>query len=50
MAERVDVAIVGAGPGASMAAYMLAKSGLEVMMFERGEWPALGCSREESFV
>ena len=39
MAERVDVAIVGAGPGASMTAYLLAKSGLEVMMFERGDYP-----------
>jgi electron transfer flavoprotein-quinone oxidoreductase len=39
MAERVDVAIVGAGPGASMAACLLAKSGLDVMMFERGDYP-----------
>ncbi len=39
MAERVDVAIVGAGPGASMAAYLLAKGGLDVMMFERGDYP-----------
>lgn len=39
MAERVDVAIVGAGPGASMAAYLLAKGGLNVMMFERGDYP-----------
>jgi electron transfer flavoprotein-quinone oxidoreductase len=39
MAEGVDVAIVGAGPGASMTAYLLATSGLEVMMFERGDYP-----------
>jgi len=39
MAERCDVAIVGAGPGASIAAYILAKGGLEVIMFERGDYP-----------
>jgi electron transfer flavoprotein-quinone oxidoreductase len=39
MAERVDVAIVGAGPGASMAAYLLAKGGLDVIVFERGDYP-----------
>ena len=39
MAERFDVAIVGAGPGASMAAYVLAKAGLEVVVFERGDYP-----------
>lgn len=39
MAERFDVAIVGAGPGASMAAYVLAKGGLDVIMFERGDYP-----------
>lgn len=38
MAERFDVAIVGAGPGASMAAYLLAKAGLAVVMFERGDF------------
>ena len=39
MAERFDVAIVGAGPGASMAAYVLAKGGLDVIVFERGDYP-----------
>lgn len=39
MSERFDVAIVGAGPGASMAAYLLAKGGLDVIVFERGDYP-----------
>jgi electron transfer flavoprotein-quinone oxidoreductase len=39
MSDRFDVAIVGAGPGASMAAYALAKAGLSVVMFERGDTP-----------
>jgi electron transfer flavoprotein-quinone oxidoreductase len=39
MAERFDVAIVGAGPGASVAAYLLAKAGLGVVVFERGDSP-----------
>ena len=39
MSDRFDVAIVGAGPGASMAAYALAKAGLSVIMFERGDAP-----------
>jgi electron transfer flavoprotein-quinone oxidoreductase len=39
MAERFDVAIVGAGPGASLAAYLLAKGGLQVVVFERGDYP-----------
>jgi electron transfer flavoprotein-quinone oxidoreductase len=39
MPERFDVAIVGAGPGASMAAYLLAKAGLDVIVFERGDFP-----------
>lgn len=39
MSDRFDVAIVGAGPGASMAAYCLAKAGLSVIMFERGDTP-----------
>jgi len=39
MSDRFDVAIVGAGPGASMAAYCLAKAGLSVIMFERGDAP-----------
>lgn len=39
MSDRFDVAVVGAGPGASMAAYALAKAGLSVIMFERGDAP-----------
>jgi electron transfer flavoprotein-quinone oxidoreductase len=39
MSDRFDVAIVGAGPGASMAAYCLAQAGLSVIMFERGDAP-----------
>jgi electron transfer flavoprotein-quinone oxidoreductase len=39
VSERFDVAIVGAGPGASITAYMLAKAGLEVVVFERGDYP-----------
>jgi electron transfer flavoprotein-quinone oxidoreductase len=34
-----DVAIAGAGPGASMAAYILARAGLDVVMFERADAP-----------
>ena len=37
--EHFDVAIVGAGPGASVAAYILAQAGLSVVMFERGDAP-----------
>lgn len=37
--EQFDVAIVGAGPGASIAACILAKAGLSVVMFERGDTP-----------
>jgi electron transfer flavoprotein-quinone oxidoreductase len=39
MSDRFDVAVVGAGPGASMAAYCLARAGLSVIMFERGDAP-----------
>jgi len=39
MAEKFDVIIVGAGPAGSSAAYTLAKAGLNVIMFERGEYP-----------
>jgi electron transfer flavoprotein-quinone oxidoreductase len=39
MSDQFDVAIVGAGPGASMAAYCLAQAGLSVIMFERGDAP-----------
>ena len=35
--EHFDVATVGAGPGASVAAYVLAQVGLCIVMFERGD-------------
>lgn len=37
--EHFDVAIVGASPGASVAAYVLAQAGMSVVMFERGDAP-----------
>ncbi|MEE9236460.1 MAG: FAD-dependent oxidoreductase [Thermoplasmata archaeon] len=37
--ERFDVAVVGAGPAGSSAAYSLAKSGYEVLLVERGNVP-----------
>lgn len=39
MPEKFDVIVVGAGPAGSSAAYTLAKAGLNVIMFERGEYP-----------
>jgi len=39
MPEKFDVIIVGAGPAGSAAANTLAKAGLKVIMFERGEYP-----------
>ncbi len=39
MAEKFDVIIVGAGPAGTSCAYELAKAGLNVIMFERGEYP-----------
>lgn len=39
MAEKFDVIVVGCGPAGSAAAYTLAKSGLKVIMIERGEYP-----------
>ena len=39
MAEKFDVIVVGAGPAGSAAAHTLAKAGLNVIMFERGEYP-----------
>ncbi len=39
MAERFDVVVVGAGPGGSTAAYLLAKAGLDVALVERGPYP-----------
>ncbi|MBI2191539.1 MAG: FAD-dependent oxidoreductase [Planctomycetes bacterium] len=41
MAEenRFDVVIVGAGPAGAAAALVLARAGLQVLVFERGEFP-----------
>lgn len=39
MQDKFDVIIVGAGPAGSACAYTLAKAGLNVIMFERGEYP-----------
>lgn len=39
MAEKFDVIVVGAGPAGTSCAYELAKAGLNVIMFERGEYP-----------
>lgn len=37
--DRVDTIVVGAGPAGISAAYVLAKAGLEVVVFERGRYP-----------
>lgn len=37
--EKVDCIIVGAGPAGISAAYVLAKSGLQVVVLERGTYP-----------
>jgi electron transfer flavoprotein-quinone oxidoreductase len=37
--EKVDVCIVGAGPAGATAALILARAGLDVMLFERGRFP-----------
>ncbi len=37
--DKFDVAIVGAGPAGSTAAYILAKAGLQVVVVERGQAP-----------
>ena len=39
MAERADVIVVGAGPGGSATAYYAARSGLEVLLLDRQEFP-----------
>jgi len=39
MNEMHDVAIVGAGPGGSAAAYFLAKHGLDVLLLDKSEFP-----------
>ena len=39
MSEKFDVIVVGAGPAGNAAAYTLAKSGLNVLQLERGEYP-----------
>ena len=36
---EVDVLVVGAGPGGSSAAYHLARSGLDVLLIEKSEFP-----------
>jgi len=37
--ERFDAIVVGAGPAGSVAAYCMAKAGLEVLLIERGNTP-----------
>jgi len=37
--ERFDAIVVGAGPAGSIAAYCMAKAGLEVLLIERGNAP-----------
>jgi len=39
LSDKFDVIIVGAGPSGSAAALTLAKAGLSVVVFERGEFP-----------
>lgn len=39
MEERFDLIVVGGGPAGIMAAYVAAKAGLKVIIFERGEQP-----------
>lgn len=37
--EKFDVVVVGAGPAGLAAAYTLSQAGLQVLIFERGEYP-----------
>lgn len=39
MPEKFDVIVVGAGPAGTSCAYTCAKSGLNVLLIERGEYP-----------
>lgn len=39
MKQKFDVIVVGAGPAGATAAMVLAKSGLEVLLIERGKYP-----------
>lgn len=39
MSEKFDVIVVGAGPAGTSCAYNCAKSGLKVLLIERGEYP-----------
>lgn len=39
MSEKFDVIVVGAGPAGTSCAYTAAKSGLKVLLIERGEYP-----------
>ena len=39
MGQQFDVAIVGAGPAGSSAAFILAEKGVKTVVFERGEYP-----------
>ncbi|MBO0705324.1 MAG: FAD-dependent monooxygenase, partial [Candidatus Dormibacteraeota bacterium] len=36
---RCDVAVVGAGPGGSAAAFFLARAGLDVLLLDRATFP-----------
>ncbi|MCA1740174.1 MAG: FAD-dependent oxidoreductase, partial [Actinobacteria bacterium] len=39
MAERVDLLVVGAGPGGSATAYHAARAGLSVLLLDRQSFP-----------